>query len=98
MGDAPKTAYEIAMEKLRAQDAARGETPPKELSRKQKEQIGEIRAFYESKLAEREILYKADCAKASGDPDKTREVEEAYVEDRRRLEAERDEKLSKVRG
>jgi hypothetical protein len=97
VGDAPKTAYEIAMEKLRAQDAARGEPPPKELSRKQKEQIGEIRAFYESKLAEREILYRSDLDKASTDPDKAREVEEGYVEDRRRLEAERDAKLSRIR-
>lgn len=98
MGDAPKTAYEIAMEKLRAQDEARGEAPRKDLTPDQKERIREAREYYHAKLAEREILYRSDIAKAEGDPEKMEEVEKGYREDRRRMETEREEKLARIRG
>lgn len=96
-GGAPKSAYEIAMEKLAASDKAKGLSPRKGLSEKQKEEIAEVRAFYHAKLAEREILYRSDKAKAYGDPDKTAEIESAYATDRRRLESDRDGKLAKIR-
>jgi hypothetical protein len=98
MGDAPKSAYEIAMEKLRAKDAARGEKPGRKLTAAQKDQIAEIRRFFEAKLAEREILFRAERSKAAHDPDKLREVEEGYRSDRRRFESEREAKIEKVRG
>lgn len=96
--DAPKSAYEIAMEKLRVQDRERGEKKRRELTPKQKEAIAEIRRFYDAKLAEREILFRDERIKAADDPDRLRAVEEAYATDRRRLESERDEKIGKVRG
>jgi hypothetical protein len=98
MSDAPKSAFEIAMEKLRAGDAARGEPRGKKLSASAKERIAEIRRFYESKLAECEILFKGDREKALADPDKLKQVEEGYRTDRRRLESERDAKIAKIRG
>jgi len=96
-GGGPKSAYEIAMEKLAARDKAEGVAPRKGLSDKQKEEIAEVRAFYRAKLAEREILYKSDKAKAYADPDKMAEIESSYATDKRRLESERDGKLAKLR-
>ena len=98
MGDAPKSAYEIAMEKLRAQDEARGEEPRKDLTPDQKERIREAREYCHAKLAEREILYRSEIDKVEGDPEKTEEVEKGYREDRRRLETEREEKIARIRG
>jgi hypothetical protein len=98
VSDAPKSAYEIAMEKLRAQDRERGEAPGKKLTPKQKARITEIRQFYEAKLAEREILYRSELARSLEDPEKVRQVEEGYRIDRRRLESERDGKIEKIKG
>jgi len=96
MGDAPKSAYEIAMERLRAQDRTSGATQRK-LTPAQKQQIAEIRKFYEAKLAEREILFRGERLRAGDDPDKIRETEEGYATDRRRLESDRDSKIGKIR-
>ena len=98
MSDRPKSAYEVAMEKLRAQDKEHGEAPGKPLTTKQKERIAEVRKHYESKVAEREILYHAERKKAPDDPDKVGEIERSYLTDRRRLESERDAKIEKIRG
>jgi hypothetical protein len=98
VSDKPKTAFEIAMEKLRSRDEKQGKAPPKKLTEAQKDQIAELRNFYGSKLAEREILYEDEQKKAGIDPEKRDEVEEAYQEDRKRLAQERDEKIAKIKG
>jgi len=98
MGNAPKSSYEIAMEKLKAKDAAAGQSPGRKLTGAEKEQIAGIRSFYESKLAEREILFKSERAKVAHDPDKLKELEEGYRTDRRRFESERDTKIGRIRG
>ena len=54
--DEPKSAFELAMEKLKARDQEKGTAPPRKLTGEEKEKIAETRTFYESKLAEREIL------------------------------------------
>lgn len=97
MSDGPKSAYEIAMEKLRAQDKERGEKRGKSLSEAKKKQIAEVRRVFEAKLAEREILHRSDVIKAGGDDEKLHELEKNYQTDRRRLEAGRDEKIQKLR-
>jgi hypothetical protein len=55
--DAPKTAYELAMERLRRKD---GEASVEErpLTDAQKAAIAEVRKVHEAKLAEREILHQ----------------------------------------
>jgi hypothetical protein len=98
VSDAPKSAYELAMEKLRAQDKERGEKPGKGLTEAKKKQIAEVRRIFEAKLAEREILHRSDVVKAAGDEEKLRELEKNYQTDRRRIEAERDEKIRKLRA
>jgi hypothetical protein len=97
MADAPKSAFELAMEKLRARDAERGEKPTAKLTEAKKKEIAEARLFYEAKLAEREILFQSERRKAGEDPEKIQAVEEAYATDRRRLESDRDARIEKIR-
>ena len=98
----PKSAYEIAMEKLRKRDRERGQAAPASLTEGQKKQIAQIRRLYEARLAEREILFRSERAKAidrsADDPEAPAKVEEGYARDRRRLEEERDAKIAKVRA
>ncbi len=101
MGDAPKSAYELALEKLKRQDAERGEEAPAALTEDQKREIEEVRRVYEARLAEREILHRSDRQKALQHPEgaeKLEQIEEAYLKDRRRIEAEREAKLARVRS
>jgi imidazolonepropionase-like amidohydrolase len=103
MGDeAPKSAYEIAMEKLRQRDRERGEAAPAALTESQKKQIAEIRQVYEARLAEREILFKSERAKAlaraADDPEAPAKIEDGYARDRRKIEEERDAKIARARA
>jgi len=98
MGDAPKSAFEIAMEKLRTKDIESGEAPSRKLKPAEKRKIAEIRSFYEAKIAEREILHRSEMRGRIDDPAKIEEIEANYRTDRRRLESERDEKIAKIRG
>jgi imidazolonepropionase-like amidohydrolase len=101
MGDAPKSAYELALEKLSRQDRERGEDAPAPLTDDQKREIAEIRRVYEARLAEREILHRSDRQKAlehTETPEKLEQIEEAYLKDRRRIEAEREAKIARARS
>jgi hypothetical protein len=92
-----KTAYELAMEKLRKKDAERGVTRPP-LDESQKAEIAEIRRVFEARIAEREILYKADLktARSGKEPEAVATVEESYRRDRARLKDEREAKIRSV--
>ncbi|HKB08586.1 MAG TPA: hypothetical protein VKF61_09935 [Candidatus Polarisedimenticolia bacterium] len=99
--NAPKSAYEIALEKLRQRDRERGEAAPATLTDEQKRRIAAIRKTYEARLAEREILYRSEREKALADPEseeKLRRLEEDFVKDRRRIEERRDREIEAVRG
>ena len=61
--EGPKSAYELAMERLRKKDQEAGEDD-RPLSDEQKSAIAEIRSFYKSKTAEIEILHQAALRKA----------------------------------
>ena len=93
--DAPKSAYELAMERLRKKDQEAGEDD-RPLSDAQKAAIAEIRSFYKSKSAELEILHQAALRKAA-----TREeldqLNDNLRRDNERLAGERDRKISAVR-
>ena len=93
-----KTAYELAMERLRQADARSGETE-KRLTEKQKKEIAQVRGFYKAKLAEREILHQADLAKAraAAEQESVLKVEEEYAIDRRRVEDEMESKVRAIR-
>ena len=96
MSDAPKSAYELAMERLRKKDAADG-VIEKAATDEQKAQIAEIRKVYAAKIAQEEILYKSKLV-ALWDPDERAKIEEGYRRDVQRLNDERDRKIEKVRN
>jgi len=96
MNDEPKSALELAMARLKKQDADAGviEHP---LSDDQKNEIGEIRRTYAAKLAQEEILYKAKLA-SSVDFEQRQTMDDHYRRDVERLTHERDRKVEKVRN
>jgi hypothetical protein len=92
-----RSAYELAMERLRRQDHDEGVEEPEPLSPAQKERIAELRREASAKLAELEILHGKDLAAAGGDPEKIREREEKYRIDRGRVESRLADAVAKVR-
>lgn len=95
MDDAPKSALELAMARLKKQDAEQG-VSERALSEDQKQEIAEVRKTYGAKLAQEEILYKS---KTHGyiEPEARRLLEENYRRDVERLTHERDRKIEKIR-
>ena len=89
-----KTAYELAMERL-------GKASPTiKLSAAQKRQIAELEARYRAKVAEREIAFKDEMAKAidAGDAEKHAELEQQLGNERKKLTAELEEKKEQIRS
>ena len=95
MDEAPKSALELAMARLKKQDAEQGVTEHF-LTDDQKNEIAEVRKTYGAKLAQEEILYKSKT-RVYMEPDSRREVEEHYRRDVERLTHERDRKIEKIR-
>jgi hypothetical protein len=93
---APKSAYELAMERLRKRDADAGITH-QPMTEAQKAAVAEVRNFYESKLAELEVLHQGQLRRLF-DPEQRAVLEARYQHDRERLVAERDAKVEKVRS
>ncbi|MSO52509.1 MAG: hypothetical protein CK533_01130 [Acidobacterium sp.] len=96
MNDEPKSALELAMARLKKQDADAGviEHP---LTNDQKNEIGEIRKTYAAKLAQEEILYQSKLA-GSVDFEQRQTMDEHYRRDVERLNHERDRKVEKIRN
>jgi len=94
--EAPKSALELAMERLKKQDADQG-ISDRRLSDDQKNEIAEVRKTYAAKLAQEEILFKS---KMQGlmDHDLRREMQDNYRRDVERLNHERDRKIEKIRS
>lgn len=91
----PKSSYELAMERLRKQDADAG-VEPVLLTHEQKAAIAEIRNFYEAKIAEQNILRESALRKTF-DPGEREAIEAGSRRDRERLVSERDAKIKKIR-
>lgn len=93
--DAPKSAFELAMERLRRQDRDEGvvEHP---LSDEQKAEIAEARRVYEAKVAEREILHR-DALRKARSHEEIAKLNEQLAQDRDRLARDRDRKLAEIR-
>jgi hypothetical protein len=94
--EAPKTAYELAMERLRRKDAADG-VEEKAVTDQQKAEIAEIRRVYSAKLAEAEILHKS---KMMGllDAEQRALAEQGHRRDLERLREDQERKLAKLRA
>ena len=91
----PKTAYELAMERLSQKDRSAGGTAAP-LTDEQKTAIAEARNFYDSKIAEQEVLYQSKM-RATFDPAERETLTEMYRRDRERLTSDRDAKIEKLR-
>ena len=96
MSDAPKSAYELAMERLRKQDEDAGLTQTA-LTDAQRAAIAEARSMYEARVAERKIMHQAAVASVF-DPAERAERDGELRRDLDRFERERDEKIARIRG
>jgi hypothetical protein len=94
--ESPKSALELAMERLRRQDVEDG-VVEKPLTAEQKAEIAEVRQVYAAKVAQEEILFKSKLA-TTRDPEERMKMEEGYRRDLQRLSEDRDRKIEKLRG
>jgi tRNA splicing endonuclease len=98
MADRPlKSAFELAMERLKAKDKVEGVEESKPLTKAQKERIAQLRAEAKAKLAELEILHRKNLAGVA-DPEQMKTIEDNYATDRGRVESRRDDAIEKIRG
>jgi len=94
--DAPKSAYEIAMERLKKKDREEG-IEERPITDEQRAAIAEARNQYEARVAEREILHK-DALRKTEDPSERETLDQHYRRDREHYASERDSKIRKIRG
>jgi hypothetical protein len=93
--DAPKSAFELAMERLRRKDREEG-VVERPLTDEQKAAIAEVRKFHEAKVAEREILHR-DALRKAKTPEEVAKLESEIAQDRDRLARDRDRKIAEIR-
>ena len=94
--DAPKSAVELAMARLRKQDKDAGVSATT-LTDAQRTAIAEARSVCEAKLAEREILHKSKLA-AVREPEARETLDQEYRRDRERITNDRDRRIEEIRG
>jgi hypothetical protein len=87
-----KSAYELAMERLNKS------APATKLTAKQKKELAELDSRYAAKIAEREISLNGEIANAAGDFEKAETLRSRLVQERKKLQAELEEKKQLVRG
>ena len=90
-----KSAFDLAMDRLKARDLAEGVEEAKPLTKAQKERIAQLRTEAQAKLAELEILHRKNVAGTS-DPAVLAKIEENYAIDRSRAESRRDSEIAKI--
>lgn len=95
MTDAPKSAIDIVLERLRRQDAESGAAQPS-LTDAQRAAIAEVRRVHEAQAAERRIMHRSTVAGVF-DPAELAERESEMRRDLDRYERERDEKIKRIR-
>jgi len=86
-----KSAYELAMERL--SKAA----PTVKLSGAQKKEIAELESQCAAKIAAREITLKGEMAAVADDVEKENALRDQLQLERRKLQAELEEKKERVR-
>ncbi len=91
-----KSAYELAMERLREKDASEG-AAGRPLTDAQKAAIAEARSVCTAKLAELEILHRSRLA-GIAEPEARQALEESYRLDVQRITSDRDSKIEKIRS
>jgi hypothetical protein len=94
--DKPKSAWELAMERFRKQDAEQG-TKEQALTPDQKAAIEDCRRAHKAKVAELEIMHRSRLA-AAGDAESREKIEEAYRRDLERAAEDRDRVIARIRA
>jgi hypothetical protein len=94
--EAPKSALELAMERLKKKDAEAG-IEQKTLTNEQRAEIAEARSLYESRVAERRIMHQSQTA-AVFDPQELEVRQEELRRDLAQFESDRDARIRKIRG
>ena len=95
MTDAPKSALDLVLERLRKKDAEAGITE-KPLSDQQRAAIAEARSVYDARVAERKIMHQT-AMRTTADPAAREAFEEELRRDLERFESERESKVRKIR-
>jgi hypothetical protein len=86
-----KSSYELAMERLNKT------APAVKLTATQKKQLAELDARYTAKIAGREIALNGEIAKSADDFEKEESLRDQLVNERKKLQAELEEKKDQVR-
>ena len=94
--DAPKSAYELAMERLRKKDRDEGVQAEDAPTAAQRKAIAEARQMADARLAEREILH-ASKMRGVLEPEAREALELEYRRDRERIISDRDRKIEDAR-
>ena len=95
MGE-PKSAYELAMEKLKKKDADAG-IEEQVLTDAQRSEIAEARSVYDSRVAERRIMHQSAIAGVF-EPAEREQRDSEFRRDLERFATDRDAKIKKIRG
>jgi len=91
----PRSALEIAMDRLRQKDAQDGiEHRPR--TDEQKAAIAEVRSVYDARLAQAEVMHQSAIV-GIADPAARATLYQEYQRDRERLQSERDAKIDRIR-
>ncbi len=93
--DGPKSAFELAMERLRQKDKEAG-VDERPLTGEQKAAIAEARQIHEARVAEREILHQAALGTARTHEELER-LNEEFRRDMERLASDRDRKIAEIK-
>ncbi len=93
--DAPKSAYELAMERLRQKDREAG-VEERPLTDEQKAAIAEARQVYQARIAEHEILHRDALGKAQS-REEVEKLDAELARDRDRLASDRDRKVAEIK-
>lgn len=93
--DAPKSALELAMARLKQKDTAAGTTEAP-LSEAQKAAIADTRQVYAARRAQAEIMHASSLASAF-DVESLQRLQEEFRRDTDRMTRELDEKVTAIR-
>lgn len=93
--DSPKSAYELAMARLREKDAAAGVVSGP-ISDAQKAEIAEVRSRADARIAELKILHQSKVA-GLFDPDARALADDELRRELQRIDEERAHKIAKIR-
>ena len=96
MSDGPKSAFELAMEKLKKKDVESG-VEAQVLTEAQRAAIAEAKNVYDARVAERRILHQS-AVLAVFDPAELAERETELRRDLERFASDRDAKIKKIRS